>query len=59
MSQAVVKTVRDFSTGNDDVRNFNSDNVLYMNKAFVETLFTLFPVHSHHLPQQHCQSYSV
>ena len=47
VSQAVVKTVHEYSIGYDDVRIFNSDNVAYMKKAFVDTLSCLFPLCIH------------
>ena len=43
VSQAVVKTVHEYSIDYDDVRVFNSDNVSYMMKAFCDTLSCLFP----------------
>ncbi|XP_074621358.1 uncharacterized protein LOC141879906 [Acropora palmata] len=43
VSQAVVKTVHDYSIEYDNVRVFNSDNVSYMKKAFCNALSCLFP----------------
>ena len=43
VSQAVVKTVHEYSIGYDDVRIFNSGNVAYMKKAFVEHCRVCFP----------------
>ena len=43
VSQAVVKTVHDYSIEYDNVRVFNSDNVSYMKRHFVTHCLVYFP----------------